>query len=1200
VPVRDSCRGLVNVPQAVMASESVLGIDFAFEEAGIIAPSDLGEARLENQQKQKMPGIPNTRYRTPDQKLVEVRTAHLGSLVRGNISEPGEMDVYLFTSGCAAVTLFMDRTDSQLDPVVALFGPDENLLGFDDDSGSNKPKGTAFNAIFPSRTGDRPLGDPDGARAPLLGEGSILVEEPGIYVAKAKGYEGTAGEVGPYQLKIQGAGLRYVDGRGATLVELPLFNPHPIVTVDPLINIGDTTILTGRVETFIAPIDTILIDGEEVMLVQQSAGPKGLGPFIATFSREVDVGDSDTAFTIEAENAAGNKGSVVVEVFVEKLEDPDEGETVTGRIARIGKSVPESRPNLEDFAFRIEVIDEGVTGNEVFVTHSSGIDVRTLTLKREDAVFLSDELLLVPSNAAIPPIVPAAVRQTRFKGAFGLTNRTDYVSAAGDPCEVEGIPCGVLFVAPGTAASAADPIGKVTAGTKKDVGNPPQAPVFGIEVGAQGSSKRVQRDPESGRFFIETAVRSLDFAGNRLAQKQVTDGQIPPLEQPVVAFRASDDSTSPDFNLFRSDPLRPLLAIHTLFEQDNPSLTEQFVEIGGFLSVKAPIRGAGNKEEVDGRLLTIIGIDGMPKSIFYDQLDQEGGLRPKLQNFRKILGDKTGALDLLNRFEKGVVVDNVEAVFPTITLVNWASIFTGEFPNVTGIPGNEMFIRRGPNPGQQHIAFIGGGFPTDGRDVALGLHDVGRDPERIFLRDAGAHGQLANRTLRSGSEVETIYERAKRTQGATSVIGFNAYSRGVSDIGRDWFSPFDDPDNALRSFGRFMSLLGGTIFQLEFGIQRNVSELLDKRVADMMSTRLNERTLLQPKVTTVHFWGFDHFMHERGPGNDLGRANFYLDEVTDDEVADLLRTYKRRRIFDKMVFAIVADHGFTDLLGDVEDNTPGNKDADKVALELGEQFSADDGQMNRSEGEVRDLVNEHQFKFLQDELLKVLRLGGRTPLENEQASTENADVIMALNGGSASVYVRKREAGWSDLPDFTMDITPIAVQFFKENRGDAGSLLGDLRGAIGAILVRVPSIANGFNEPYQVVTGLQNGSQLQLASLTEFFASPTGIALGYINFPARMMQHGSDRSGDIILIPTNDSTNKANRYYFSATHEEATHGYPVASDTFVPLVFAFPGGDAADIAELRQKVLMMIGSNPSGRPSVTDMEHILEEILGFK
>jgi hypothetical protein len=202
VPVRDSCRGLVNVPQAVMASESVLGFDFEFKREGIVAPVDLGVVLLTNTFGHMLPSIPGVRTKTPDGKKVEVEVIRFHERLSGAISESGSVDVYLCPiKGEAEAVVFLDRTSSVLDPVAEIYGPDGTLLAVDDDSGSDKPDGPGFNAIIPSRSGPRLTGDPKSARAIAdASERAIALAGPGIFVVKAKGYAGTAGATGPYQI----------------------------------------------------------------------------------------------------------------------------------------------------------------------------------------------------------------------------------------------------------------------------------------------------------------------------------------------------------------------------------------------------------------------------------------------------------------------------------------------------------------------------------------------------------------------------------------------------------------------------------------------------------------------------------------------------------------------------------------------------------------------------------------------------------------------------------------------------------------------------------------------------------------------------------------------------------------------------------------------------------------------------------------
>ncbi len=86
----------------------------------------------------------------------------------------------------------------------------------------------------------------------------------------------------------------------------------------------------------------------------------------------------------------------------------------------------------------------------------------------------------------------------------------------------------------------------------------------------------------------------------------------------------------------------------------------------------------------DGRPgLLIIGIDGMKRDVLYGLL--RAGALPGLT---ALLGGRDA-----NGFPHAHLSDAMLSPLPSVTIVGWSSIFSGEPPAVNGIPGNEFFIR---------------------------------------------------------------------------------------------------------------------------------------------------------------------------------------------------------------------------------------------------------------------------------------------------------------------------------------------------------------------------------------------------------------------------------------------------------------------------------------------------------------------------
>jgi len=85
-------------------------------------------------------------------------------------------------------------------------------------------------------------------------------------------------------------------------------------------------------------------------------------------------------------------------------------------------------------------------------------------------------------------------------------------------------------------------------------------------------------------------------------------------------------------------------------------------------------------EQVKIKRVVIIDIDGLTNALFNKLMKQD----KKLPNFERIFGKK---------LQKSISFDKAQTVFPSVTLTTQASIFTGQYPSIHGIVGNEWWDR---------------------------------------------------------------------------------------------------------------------------------------------------------------------------------------------------------------------------------------------------------------------------------------------------------------------------------------------------------------------------------------------------------------------------------------------------------------------------------------------------------------------------
>lgn len=222
-------------------------------------------------------------------------------------------------------------------------------------------------------------------------------------------------------------------------------------------------------------------------------------------------------------------------------------------------------------------------------------------------------------------------------------------------------------------------------------------------------------------------------------------------------------------------------------------------------------------------------------------------------------------------FEHAYSASDVLSVLPSSTTAAWASIFTGEPPGKTGIPGNEWFVRESvvfnaPNP-----------ISTDRRYQVLGSFNEDRVGELI--------------------RVPTVFER---TDVRSHVSMLNVY-RGADMINIPEIEPFGTLFNAALS-----DVFGADSAEHRF------YEKLDEVSIESLDESLDKYGIADLQV--VYFPGIDMFTHiAPSPYEDQQR---YLEQVTDPAIGRVLEMYEERGVLERTYVIFVSDHGMTDVLAE--------------------------------------------------------------------------------------------------------------------------------------------------------------------------------------------------------------------------------------------------------------------------------------------
>lgn len=222
-------------------------------------------------------------------------------------------------------------------------------------------------------------------------------------------------------------------------------------------------------------------------------------------------------------------------------------------------------------------------------------------------------------------------------------------------------------------------------------------------------------------------------------------------------------------------------------------------------------------------------------------------------------------------YEHAWAAPGVLSILPSTTYAAWASVFTGQPPARTGVPGNEWFAR-------EEMRFYA---PAP---VSVTQHEHALE---VYT------DQLMGRVLRA----RTVYEQAD----VRAYVSLQAFHRGADLL----------TVPAPEGYGRMITEMAGGIVDEETVGQEAYEELDDEAVESLVrSIRRHGPAELQ----VVYFPGVDLYTHVAArPLDDQVR---YLGEVVDEAVGDLLDAYRRADALQGTWIVFVADHGHTPVLPD--------------------------------------------------------------------------------------------------------------------------------------------------------------------------------------------------------------------------------------------------------------------------------------------
>jgi predicted AlkP superfamily pyrophosphatase or phosphodiesterase len=223
--------------------------------------------------------------------------------------------------------------------------------------------------------------------------------------------------------------------------------------------------------------------------------------------------------------------------------------------------------------------------------------------------------------------------------------------------------------------------------------------------------------------------------------------------------------------------------------------------------------------------------------------------------------------NLKSLMKNGVYARGVNSVFPSMTYPSHTTIVTGVWPAKHGVYYNNMFEPNGPtgknywNDSSIKVPTLWGLAQDKGLKVASLLWPVAADaPVMYNIPDIGSLG-------------EEVREKFSRPQSF------------VADLKKEVFN------NAAK---------------IEYGKDHNVAAIAAYVIKKD-----------QPNLMTIHFFSVDHYEHEQGRQGPLVQAAV---SDADSSVGIVVKALKDAGIGEKTVLIVTGDHGFVDVVTNVNPN----------------------------------------------------------------------------------------------------------------------------------------------------------------------------------------------------------------------------------------------------------------------------------------
>jgi hypothetical protein len=366
-----------------------------------------------------------------------------------------------------------------------------------------------------------------------------------------------------------------------------------------------------------------------------------------------------------------------------------------------------------------------------------------------------------------------------------------------------------------------------------------------------------------------------------------------------------------------------------------------------------------------------------------------------------------GAEQQNGQFTHSYSVPDAISILPSTTMAAWSSIFTGQPPAQTGVPGNEWFVR------EQRQFFAPG---------PVSVTDTGD-----FLK------MLTEGLVGNALQTPTLYEVLG---GLRSHVSLAPVYRGAT-----LFTTVD-PLGFVNLMAKFV--IGAVSVS---SANQEPYATIDLDSVAKLTAALKEHGV--PILQVVYLPGTDLFTHEVDEKADesvqadgpLPMQVQYLETVTDKAIGEVLNAYEELGVLDETYVLLIADHGHTPVLND-----------DRHAL--------------GSEGdhEPPALIERTGFR-----MRKFVLSPAETEQDYQAAVAYQGAIAYVYLADRSTCPAKGDQCDWQRPPRLEADVMPVVRAFYQVNR--TGKPIPQLKGTLDLIFAREPRPPGENALPFEVFDG---------------------------------------------------------------------------------------------------------------------------------